>query len=103
MHSQSILVFRKFIPFLEHLEVLIKLENTSKHDGEATFKLFVLVTSTSLESAHLQIPQPWQTYWLIICKSLFTDVSDNLSFTIDRHGWLAEDKQILHLFLPSDI
>lgn len=99
--NQSILVFRKFIPFLQHLEVLIKLQNTSEHDWKATFNLFVLVTSTSLEFAYVfRFPNNHKLTNLSSVK-VFSDVSDNLSFTTDRHGWLAEDEQILHLFLHS--
>lgn len=99
--NQSILVFRKFIPFSEHLEVLIKLQNTSKCDGKATFNLFVLVTSTSLELAHVfRFTNDHKLTGLSSVKvfSLMSQIIYNLQF-IDMVGWLKINRYCIYFYI----
>lgn len=99
--NQSILVFRKFKPFSQHLEVLIKLQNTSEHDGKATFNLFVLVTSTSLEFAYVfKFPNDHKLTGLSSVKvfSLMSQIIYHLQL-IDMVAWLKINRYCIYFYI----
>lgn len=81
--------------------VLIKLQNTGKHDGKATFNLCVLVTSTSLELAHiLRFPNDHKLTGLSSVKvfSLMSQIIYHLQL-VDMVGWLKINRYCIYFYI----